>query len=218
MTTAPMSCERFEALLGDLLEDALEDSARDACARHRDACAACAALLAELEGLRVAAAQLPPPTPSHDLWSSIEARLETPVVPRGQGHPASRAALPWRRLAAAAVVLVTVSAGATWMMARREPAGAPATQLVAVGHAPTVALDTLYGREIALLRTAAEGTLGQLDPATAEVVRRNLTIIDQAILESRAALAADPQSGFLLEQLDRAYGQKVSLLRRLTLL
>jgi hypothetical protein len=50
------------------------------------------------------------------------------------------------------------------------------------------------------------------------VVRRNLAIIDQAIRESRVALAADPQSGFLLEQLDRAYGRKVGLLRRLTLL
>jgi hypothetical protein len=104
------------------------------------------------------------------------------------------------------------------MVARREPAGAPAAPLMAVGHAPTVALDSLYGREIARLHQAAQGSLGQLDSATAAVVRRNLAIIDQAIRESRAALAADPQSGFLLEQLDRAYGRKVVLLRRLTLL
>ena len=218
MTTAPMSCERFEALLGDLLEDALDEATREACGRHRAGCPACAALLADLDGLRAAAALLPPPAPSRDLWDAIAPRLDTPVVPVGQGHPAPRAAMPWRRLAAAAVLLVTASAGATWMVARREPAGAPAAPLMAVGHAPTVALDSLYGREIARLHQAAQGSLGQLDSATAAVVRRNLAIIDQAIRESRVALAADPQSGFLLEQLDRAYGRKVGLLRRLTLL
>ena len=218
MTTPDMSCARFDALLGDLLDDTLDDATREACGRHRAACPACAALLAELCAITAAAATLPLAAPSHDLWPAIEARLETPVVPVGQGHPAPRAALPWRRLAAAAVLLVTASAGATWMVARREPAGAPATPVVAVGHAPTVALDSLYGREIARLHQAAEGSLGQLDSATAAVVRRNLAIIDQAIRESRVALAADPQSGFLLEQLDRAYGRKVGLLRRLTLL
>jgi hypothetical protein len=225
MTTMSMSCERFEALLGDLLEDALDDSAREACARHRAACPACAQLLADLEGIRSAAALLPPPAPSRDLWAGIAPRLEAPVVPLPSA-PVTRPT-PWRRLVVAAVVLVTVSAGTTWTLMRRpsptsaavraEASAVVATPAVAALGTPT-ALDSLYGREIALLHAAAQGTLGQLDTATAAVVRRNLAIIDQAIRESRAALAADPQSGFLLEQLDRAYGQKVRLLRRLTLL
>jgi hypothetical protein len=84
--------------------------------------------------------------------------------------------------------------------------------------APTFALDTLYGREIAMLRAAADASLGLLDSTTIGVVQRNLDIIDHAIRESREALAADPNSGFLLEQLDRAYERKVDLLRRLVLL
>jgi len=148
----------------------------------------------------------------------IAARLETPVLPIDGHRAAARPLLPWRRLAVAAVALVTVSAGVTWSVVRRDPAsdGTPAVR--AVRHAEGLVLDSLYGREIAVLREAAEGTLGQLDSATVAVVRRNLAIIDQAIRESRAALAADPGSPFLQEQLDRAYGGKVALLRRLTLL
>jgi hypothetical protein len=225
MTTPDMSCARFDALLGDLLDDTLDQATREACGRHRAGCPACASLLADLEGLRSAAALLPPPAPSRDLWAAIEPRLQAPVVPLHQAPPPPPASR-WRRLAVAAVALVTVSAGTTWTLMRRgaspapEGAGAPAvavTPAVAATGQPTT-LDTLYGREIALLHEAALGSLGQLDSATAAVVRRNLAIIDQAIRESRAALAADPHSGFLLEQLDRAYGQKVHLLRRLTLL
>jgi hypothetical protein len=217
-TRAAMTCAQFEALLGDLLDDTagttVDAAVRAECGRHRATCPACAALLADVRAITAAAATLPPPAPSQDLWHAIAARLETPVVSMDRAPSPKRAALPWRRMAAAAVLLMSVSAGATWMVARRAPAPAP----VAVRHAPAVALDSLYGREIAVLRDAADGALGQLDSATAAVVRRNLAIIDQAIRESRAALAADPQSGFLLEQLDHAYGRKVGLLRRLTLL
>ncbi|MBU6365837.1 MAG: hypothetical protein KJT01_06460 [Gemmatimonadetes bacterium] len=222
-TTPPaMTCARFEALLGDLMDEApdapLDAATREACGRHRGECPACAALLADLSTIREAAALLPAPAPGRDLWEGIAARLDAPVLPMASGRAAARPPLPWRRLAVAAVALVTVSAGVTWSVVRRDPAsdGTPAVR--AVRHAEGLVLDSLYGREIAVLREAAEGTLGQLDSATVAVVRRNLAIIDQAIRESRAALAADPGSPFLQEQLDRAYGEKVALLRRLTLL
>jgi hypothetical protein len=215
---SPMTCARFEALVGDLMDEALAPATREACGRHRATCAACAALLADLVAMRAAAALLPAPAPSRDLWEGIATRLDTPVLPIDRGRPAARTPLPWRRLAVAAVALMTVSAGVTWSVARRERPAGRAPALLAVSQAASVGLDSLYGREIARLHQAAEGSLGQLDSATAAVVRRNLVIIDQAIRESRAALAADPGSPYLQEQLDRAYGRKVGLLRRLTLL
>ncbi|HMS02891.1 MAG TPA: hypothetical protein PKE51_07945 [Gemmatimonadaceae bacterium] len=250
MTHPTITCDRFEALLGDFLEEALDAPTREACERHRVGCRACAALVADLDAIVTAAATLPPPAPSRDLWAGIEARLETPVLPPGAPRvaTAARPAFFTRRLAVAAVALVTLSAGASWTLARRTasdatsqvatadtvndatgartdasraialPPDAGRATLVSNDAAAPVALDTLYGRELALLRDAAEGTLGQLDSSTVAVVRRNLDIIDQAIRESREALAADPNSGFLLEQLDRAYERKVDLLRRLAML
>lgn len=239
MTAHSMTCDRFEALLGDFLEEGLDPATREACEAHRTACATCAALVADLDTIVAAAARLPAPAPSRDLWPAIETRLETPVVPldHARAAVAARTTFQWRRLAVAAVALVTVSAGVTWTLARPDASPLPgqavrdAAVTGAVGGtvtgtlattvadaAPPVALDTLYGREIALLRDAAEGTLGRLDSGTVQIVRRNLDIIDQAIRESREALAADPNSGFLLEQLDHAYERKVELLRRLAML
>ncbi len=57
-----------------------------------------------------------------------------------------------------------------------------------------------------------------LDTATIGVIERNLGIIDAAIRESRAALARDPASALLNEQLNNALEQKVELLRTAVLL
>ena len=53
----------------------------------------------------------------------------------------------------------------------------------------------------------------QLEPQTIEVLERSMTLIDQAITESRAALAKDPASQFLAAQLARSYSTKLTLLR-----
>jgi len=242
-----MNCTTFEASLADFLDGGLDARTSTACEQHRAGCAACHALVSDLDAIVRTAQSLPLPVPSHDLWSGIEARLDTPVLPLNAARDRHVAAVPptrvWRRLAVAAVALVTVSAGVTWTLTRSEPAvavvaqGAPSAaaaveaadapdasaeattaRLAVSSTGPTFAIDTLYGREIALLRTAADASLGLLDSTTVGVVRRNLDIIDNAIRESREALAADPNSGFLLEQLDRAYERKVDLLRRLVLL
>lgn len=75
-----------------------------------------------------------------------------------------------------------------------------------------------YDREIAELRAVVADRPGELDSATVDVLTRNLRIIDAAIAASRAALARDPHSPFLGEQLTRALGQKVDLLRTAALL
>jgi hypothetical protein len=51
-----------------------------------------------------------------------------------------------------------------------------------------------------------------------KIIEKNLLVIDKAIAESRAALAKDPHSRFLNEQLTRVLDQKVGLLRTAALL
>jgi hypothetical protein len=80
------------------------------------------------------------------------------------------------------------------------------------------ALETVYGQEISRLRTIIDERRALLDTATVGVIERNLTIIDQAIRESRAALGRDPASALLNEQLNYALEQKVELLRAAALL
>jgi Putative zinc-finger len=91
----------------------------------------------------------------------------------------------------------------------------PAPRAALVGH-PTV--EHVYDQEIAQLERIVHDRRSQLDTATIAVIERNLGIIDRAIAQSREALAKDPRSRFLNDQLNSALDQKVELLRTVALL
>lgn len=96
-------------------------------------------------------------------------------------------------------------------------AGAGPTNGTALASRPGSAAAT-YDREIESLHTILRDRSGQLDPRTVAILESNVRMIDQAIVESRAALARDPASRFLRDQLVRALDQKLELLRTAALL
>jgi hypothetical protein len=73
-------------------------------------------------------------------------------------------------------------------------------------------------RDIDKLRAIFLRNRAQLDPRTAAIIEANLKVIDDAIAQSRAALAQDPASRFLKDQLKSAVDKKVELLRTAALL
>jgi hypothetical protein len=73
--------------------------------------------------------------------------------------------------------------------------------------------DAVYGREIEMLQKIVGQRKTMLDSSTVAIIERNLKIIDAAIEQSRAALAADPASRLLSQQLTHALDKKVELLR-----
>ncbi len=75
-----------------------------------------------------------------------------------------------------------------------------------------------YGDEIARLQNVIAERRRELDPSTVTVIEQSLKIIDAAVRQSRAALARDPKSGFLADQLNNALDKKVELLRTVALL
>jgi hypothetical protein len=87
---------------------------------------------------------------------------------------------------------------------------------VAATAAP--AAEATYDREIAQMRRLLDARSGSLDDSTVAVLRRNLGIIDAAIRESRAALARDPASRLLNDQLTDALDQKLALMRTAVIL
>lgn len=91
--------------------------------------------------------------------------------------------------------------------------GAPAAVAVSYRAGDLAALDSLYYREIIRLRRVLNDQRGQLDSTTVQVLDRNMRVIDRAIQECRAALAADPASRFLNEKLNEALETKIELLR-----
>jgi hypothetical protein len=75
-----------------------------------------------------------------------------------------------------------------------------------------------YDREIARLRRVVAQRRPDLDPATLAVLEHSLATIDGAIAEARTALASDPASMFLSNQLDKALEKKLGVLRTAALL
>jgi hypothetical protein len=78
--------------------------------------------------------------------------------------------------------------------------------------------DQVYGREIDMLQNIVSQRRTQLDSSTVAIIEKNLKIIDRAIDQSRAALAKDPASRMLDQQLTHALDKKVELLRTAAML
>ncbi len=123
----------------------------------------------------------------------------------------------WMGLAAG-LVLVTLVA---YLVIHLRPP-APSTTTAGNGGAPgsvesvaqelSLALEH-YDKAIAQLEVLAKNNDGTIDATTAATLQHNLSVIDQAIAESRAALAADPQSQPALDSLIDALRRKVGVLQ-----
>jgi anti-sigma factor RsiW len=95
--------------------------------------------------------------------------------------------------------------------------GMPAT-LASQNQSESGPSDAVYGKEIEMLQNIVKQRKTQLDSSTVAVIQRNLEIIDAAIAQSRAALARDPASHMLNQQLTHALDKKVELLRTAAML
>ena len=228
--TPELQCDAFDALLPDYLERSLDAATLAAARIHVATCERCASLVRDLDDIRARAAELPLLTPSRDLWPDIAARLSTGVVSLDERR--ERMAVRrrhWLVNGAAAAALVLATATGTIMVMRsvqpdvRLAKNNPNTTLPPVQSTVIPASEKLpatvtYEREIDGLRTIVRDRRAQLDPKTIAVIEKNLSVIDSAIAESRAALRKDSTSAFLADQLDHALDTKLTLLRTVALL
>ena len=96
--------------------------------------------------------------------------------------------------------------------------GNSSASLVSRVVADQASSDLVYGKEIDMLQKIVSQRKTQLDSATIAIIEKNLQIIDAAIEQSRAALARDPASQLLGQQLTHALDKKVELLRTAAML
>lgn len=102
---------------------------------------------------------------------------------------------------------------------RATPAPAPITGATLVSRPKReTSAARVYDNEITMLDSVVHTRRESLDPKTIAIIEQNLKIINKAILESRAALAKDPKSPLLSNQLDNVLGSKVELLRTVAFL
>jgi hypothetical protein len=158
-------CDEFAERLADLLERDVDETTRAALESHALGCADCGALLADMRRLRIDASSLPVLAPSRDLWDGISRRIDAPIIPlrsgdRDYAHDITR----WRRwapMAAAALLLIAVTATSTYYLTthgraavdtsvavREQPALTDTARRVAVSsepRAPTAVATTRAG-------------------------------------------------------------------------
>ena len=133
---------------------------------------------------------------AHDLWPSIEAgiRREPAVLRKHRRWPAA--------LAAAATLVI--AAGLYWR-ATDAPAPMATEQLEA----------KIASHEARAITDEYQAALRQFDGAPlAPQAEPSLAALDRSVAQIQSAIAADPHSMFLLEQLRRTYARRLELTQR----
>lgn len=212
--------------LSEYLDGELAGAERRDLEAHLATCAECRTVLDELRAVALHAGALEDRPPVHDLWAGIAERIGAAggqervldlAAARRRRAP-RRLHLAWPQLAAAAVALMAVSAGAGWFLSSKTGVD-PVAALAGDGRPPVPIpaasfAEPSYDRAIRDLSAALEEGRGRLDTATVRVLDHSLKRIDAAIAQARRALAADPASEYLNNHLAETMRRKLELLRR----
>lgn len=211
MTTGHLPLER----LSDFADGELAPEVAAEVQRHLADCVACRSTFRRLQGLLERAEALTPSIdPPPRTWVAIRDQI---VLDAGRiPSPRRRRARVWGLRAAAAVLLVAGSSAVTVIALRsRDRAVADGgSTATAAAPATVVAVERSYVDVVDELTATLATQRAALAPETIATLERTLRVIDDAITEARAALAADPTNDAIRDVLTANYEQKVELLRR----
>lgn len=211
-----MSCKDYEIALGDYVDGTLDERARVEFEAHLASCEHCRALVADLGVIRHAALSLEPELPPPHVWTKLSAALEAERGSASRGW-----SFGWRTLAAS-LVTVTIIASLTWIgsgLARIDGTSGRLTSTTATQVEPISVkaefdfAEAQYTSAIAGLESITKSEQAALDMETADVLQANLTVIDGAISESRAALQTEPDNPAAQDSLFEALRSKLELLQ-----
>lgn len=216
--------DRFTDRLSEYIDDEdLSPREREEIERHLETCVECRRVVEQLRAVAARAASLVDTPPGTDLWPGISERIgAAAVVPfRAKARRSITFTIP--QLVAASLALMVVTGGMVWGLraggSRTDmPAVVASDRAEAPRPLPAHFADEHYEAAIADLEKTLAAGRDSLDPQTVRVLEENLLAIDQAIEQSRAALAKDPANRFLNTHLASARQRKLALLRSATAL
>jgi hypothetical protein len=185
--------------------------------QHLAECESCQATLNRVRELITAAHALPRDVaPPVEVWDAVRARVASGVRASHSSHAARWWHNGWLATAAA-VVLMLGTAMLMTLASRGRSAKAKAMYVAAAPLSPVLyAVDKNYVATIRELRATLDAQRPTLAPSTIRTVEHSLSVIDAAIAEARAALAADPANQALVDMLASRYERQVDLLQRAT--
>ena len=214
-----MFCNQYREAIQELADGTLGPVRRAELQTHLDTCDDCRALAADLQKIKAAAPTLDPMMPPPRVWQSIAAQL------RREGRIA---AAPTARARSGAVMAIAASlviavAGSLYMLRTQGPTDSR-TDAPTAGNATTAdavqrfnddlsAVVKHYESAIVQLEQVVNSENSPIDSQKAEILKRNLPVLDQAIAEAQSAVQSEPQNSPARESLFRALRKKVSLLQ-----
>ena len=214
-----MNCQDYEDQLGDYIDGTLAATLRAEVEAHLHACAPCRLVVEDFQAIRAMTRELEPLTPSPRVWQAIAAATAGPPHPRWWSRPSFAAWQP----ALASAMAVVVGTGLWWIGgALSDAAGSDRFAAVATTasassglDADTQAVEADYAMAIVRLEQIAGAERSALDQETMFVLDAGLTVIDDAIDESRMALETEPESSVAQDSLFAALRRKVAVLQEM---
>lgn len=219
-------CQDVRSQLSEFVDGTLPAESRAAIETHLLTCAGCAAIADDLKQLRTAARGLGPIDPPDHIWLEIAGQVHLDRASENgaalHDRPARQPIWQWIGLAAALVV-VTVSVY-LFQHIGQLPRSGSRTAATGPGNAEAVgSVETFeqelkqaeehYDKAIAELEAITRNSDGAIDPQVARTLQKNLSTIDRAIADSRAALNTNPESEPARDSLFEALRRKVGVLQ-----
>jgi len=209
-----MTCQDYEIALGDYVDGALSERARIETEAHLAVCARCRTIASDFAALRAAARTLEPHLPPAHVWTRLSAAIEAERGSSFQGW-----GFTWQTLAASMATL-TIVASLAWIGNGLAPINGSSSRIATSTppepisvEAEFILAEAQYTTAIAGLESIARSQQSALDMETADVLQANLTLIDGAITESRAALQTEPANPAAQDSLFEALRSKLQLLQ-----
>ena len=214
-----MSEHPYTDWLGDYVDGTLDESRRRLLEAHFAHCDSCRSAATELGRIRKEAGSLPRLVPPETIWGRIEASLRA-------NQPEKRPVSPWAfsmrwaMAAAAAAVIGSIGLFLWWRSSFTGPTAEDTTELARQVASELEAAEKHYQNAIAGLEQIIEKEKEDpsLAPELAAVLTDNLSLIEKAIGESRAAALDEPTSRVARESLFQALRSKLTLLQNTVLL
>jgi hypothetical protein len=211
------ACRRFN----DELEAYVEGEARPFIVSHSQDCASCGALLADLQGIREAARDLPQEEPSRVVWANVRARLEAEGA---FGAPVSG----WRQILSGhlfpqaiplGVLAVLVLVGSVLSLpsnSLQRWGGADEAAGASVVAQMASAVPTGEDRALAHVVSDLESSFRANEPSMAPDLKatyeKSLVSLDGSIEECLDSLRHEPRNTLAHDYLVTAYTRKAEIL------
>jgi hypothetical protein len=216
--------DRYRLLLDDWLDGSLHEPEHREVEAHVKSCEHCRAAVADLTAIRDAASSLERLDPPPRVWERVRDSVRGPSAetafrkPSRVSEDASLLSVSPGQWAIAATVLASLGALVLAYTLGLLPRPAPSEGSPEWISAELQLAEDHYQNAIRGLETIVAEGQTSLDPQVAAVLRQNLTVIEDAIVESRAAARDEPANPAAGESLLAALRQKVSLLQNTVLL